>query len=311
MPSQVPDSLLNRPAKGRGPILVTGTAGKTGLAVLRNLAPRIDAPPEAAPSVRAMIRRPSQREAVAAVGITDIVAGDLCDDISLRAALEGVASIYHICPNVHPLETAIGQRVIARAVEAGVEHFVLHSVLHPQARAMPHHWAKLRVEEDLLESGLNYTILQPAPYMQNVLGQWRAVADGGTYEVPYAASTRISMVDLEDVAEVAGRVLTESGHRGAVYELAGDELLDQTEIASQFARCLDREVEAKVMDRNTWASRAQHAGLADHQIATLLAMFVYYERFGMAGNATVLRALLGRRPRSFAEFLDRAQRRLS
>ena len=35
--------------------------------------------------------------------------------------------------------------------------------------SMPHHWLKMRVEEKLFASGLPFTILQPAAYMQNVL----------------------------------------------------------------------------------------------------------------------------------------------
>ena len=65
-----------------------------------------------------------------------------------------MTSVYHVCPNVSPDEIAIGRVSIAAARSAGVEHFVYHSVLHPQTEAMPHHWLKLRVEEALITSGL-------------------------------------------------------------------------------------------------------------------------------------------------------------
>ena len=45
--------------------------------------------------------------------------------------------------------------------------------------------------------------------------------------------------------------------------------------------------------------------LGDDQVDTLLAMFRYYERFGMAGNPRVLANLLGREPTSLARFLER------
>ena len=61
---------------------------------------------------------------------------------------------------------------IRAAQSAGVERFVYHSVLHPQVEIMAHHWQKMRVEEQLFESGLSFTILQPAAYMQNVLAGW-------------------------------------------------------------------------------------------------------------------------------------------
>ncbi len=63
----------------------------------------------------------------------------------------------------------IGKLVIDEARKAGVKHFVYHSVLHPQTEKMNHHWQKMHVEEMIFESGLPFTILQPAPYMQNLL----------------------------------------------------------------------------------------------------------------------------------------------
>ena len=89
---------------------------------------------------------------------------------------------------------------------------VIRSVFHPQVEAMPHHWRKMRVEEKLLASGLPFTILQPAAYMQNILAYWDDIAHRGRYALPYAPDSRLSSVDLEDVAQAAALVLTESGH---------------------------------------------------------------------------------------------------
>ena len=177
-------------------VLVTGAAGKTGCAVTRALA-------GSGLAVRAVVRRSAQGRALAEVGADDSVEADLLDAEALVAAARGVDALYHICPNVHPQEVAIGRNAIAAARAAGVRRFVFHSVLHPITEEMPHHWAKMRVEEALLESGLEVTVLQPAPYMQNLLGSWPAIVDNGVYRVPYSLDSRVVMVDLEDVAEVA------------------------------------------------------------------------------------------------------------
>ncbi|MFQ5350775.1 MAG: NmrA family NAD(P)-binding protein [Thermoanaerobaculia bacterium] len=279
-------------------ILITGAAGKTGAAVIRRLAPT-------GAAMRAFVRRAEQREIVAGAGAGDIVEGDLRSREAVASAVRGVESIYHICPNVHPDETGIGRRVIAAALAAGVERIVYHSVLHPQVEAMPHHWAKMRVEELLFESGLDYTILQPAPYMQNLLGQWRSITEQAVYRVPYALDSRVVMVDLEDVAEAAVRVLTESGHTGATYELCGPDAPDQNEIARALGAALGRSVRAVAVSPRQWAEDADAAGLGNDRIETLLAMFSYYESFGMAGSPRALEHLLGRPPCGLAEFFDR------
>jgi NAD(P)H dehydrogenase (quinone) len=91
-----------------------------------------------------------------------------------------------------PDEVVIGTLVIGEAKRAGVEHFVYHSVLHPQTERMTHHWQKLRVEEMLFESGLPFTILQPAPYMQNLLAVWKSIVEEGELRVPYSIHAKFS-----------------------------------------------------------------------------------------------------------------------
>jgi len=68
-------------------------------------------------------------------------------------------------------ELALGQTAIAAARSAGWSTWSIIRAA-PPVEAMPHHWQKLRVEEQLFESGLSITILQPAAYMQNVLAYW-------------------------------------------------------------------------------------------------------------------------------------------
>jgi NAD(P)H dehydrogenase (quinone) len=280
-------------------ILVTGAAGKTGRAVIRALSAR-------GQEVRALVHRPAQAAAVVAAGAQQVVAGDMRDRTVMEQAMQGVRAVYHICPNVSPHEAEMGQVALRAAREAGVEHFVYHSVLHPQTEAMPHHWQKLRTEELLFEAGLPYTILQPAAYMQNVLAYWDQIVRQGIYAVPYATQTRLGMVDLEDSAEAAAIVLTEGGHAGATYELAGPDVLSPPEIAAVLEQQLDRPVRARAVPLEEWEQGARASGMGDYQVETLLQMFRYYERHGFWGNPRVLAWLLGRPPTTFAGFVQRA-----
>lgn len=279
--------------------LVTGAAGKTGRAVISALSDR------GAP-VRAFIRGSDQAERVRSAGAQSVVVGDLLREADLVAAAEGASAIYHMAPNMHPDEIAIGRHAIAAGQAAGVSHFVYHSVLHPQTEKMPHHWHKLRVEEILFESGLPFTILQPTVYMQNILANWRAISERGDYPVPYPVETRLSLVDLADVAQVAARVLTEDGYLGATYELAGTLPLSQTQVAARLSRALDRPVAAREVPLIRWKEDAEKSGaLSRYAIETLLAMFRYYARHGLVGNPTVLGYLLGRKPTAFETLIER------
>jgi uncharacterized protein YbjT (DUF2867 family) len=277
-------------------ILITGAGGKTGRAVLRALIAKGE-------MVRALLHRPEHVQSVQGLGAQEVVVADMRDRDAMEHAARGIRAIYHICSNMNPDEIAIGQAVIGAARSAGVEHLVYHSVLHAQTETMPHHWNKLRVEEKLFESGLAWTILQPAAYMQNVLAYWEKIVERSIYPVPYSVGARLSMVDLDDVAKAAAIVLTEPGHIGATYELAGPEALSQVEVAEILSRRLGRPVRAQVVPLDEWERRARSLGMSDYAVETLLKMFRYYDRFGLRGNPNVLTWLLDRPARTFAAFI--------
>ena len=277
-------------------ILITGAAGKTGRAIIQALNTR-------GAAVRALIHRPEQAHLAQESGAQEVVVGDMRLCATMDQATQGARAVYHVCPNVSPDEVSIGQAAIMAARAAGVEHFVYHSVLHPQTEAMPHHWQKLRVEERLFESGLPCTILQPTAYMQNALAHWDSILTRGVYPVPFAVETRLSLVDLRDVAEAAAIVLTEAGHVGATYELVGTEAMSQAEVARVLGQQLGRPVRAQTTSIEAWEQRARASGLGDYQVKTLIKMFRYYERYGFQGNPRVLGWLLRRPPTTLAAFV--------
>jgi len=277
-------------------ILVTGAGGKTGKTIIKALAGRGEV-------VGAFIHREEHISAVRALGAQEAIVGDLRDEAALCAAMMEVRAVYHICPNVNPDEVTIGKAAISAARSARVERFVYHSVLHPQAEGMPHHWNKLKVEEALLESGLSSTILQPTAYMQNILAYWAEIIEQGVLRIPYPVETRISLIDLDDVAEAAATVLTEPGHVGATYELVGTPALSQAEVAEVVSQKLGRSVRVEAQSIEEWEARARASDMGEYQRETLIKMFRYYARCGLAGNPNVLGWLLGRPPTTLDEFV--------
>lgn len=279
-------------------ILITGAAGKTGRAVIAALTKR-----EAL--IRALVRDEKQAAALRSLGAAETIAGNMTLPEDVKRAALGIDRIYHIPPNMHPDEVAIGENVIRAARDTGVRRVVYHSVLKPQTRKMPHHWNKLRVEELLLESGLEHAVLQPTAYMQNILAGWDSIVQHGRYRVPYPAATRLSLVDLEDVAEAAARVLLGDSFAYGSYELAGTAPLTQTEVAAALGETLGREVVVEEVALETWREQAAQAGMTPYATDTLSAMFVYYNQAGLGSSPFTLQALLGRSPTTLVDFLMR------
>jgi len=273
------------------PVLVIGAGGKTGTAVVRALTAR-------GVKVRAAIRTERSRGRANAAGASECTIVDLATGRGLGPAIEGVGSIYHLAPNVHPDEVGIAKRVANEAAAQGVTRLVFHSVLHPHDHSMPHHLRKADAEELIRATVPALTVLQSAPYLQNLLD----AALAGRIEVPYSLDAPFTLVDLQDVAEVAARVLTEQGHDRATYELAGPELTTVRGLASVASDTLGRQVVAVETDRAAW-STGPGADLADSARCDLLAMFAAYDIRGLVGNATVLTLLLGRPPRTWRDLV--------
>jgi uncharacterized protein YbjT (DUF2867 family) len=279
-------------------ILLTGAAGKTGLAALGQLSMH-------AVPVRALVHKAEYENAVRSAGAEEVICGDLRDTELIRVAFAGVNSVYHIPPNMSPDEFEIGRLVVSEARQQEVGHFVYHSVLHPHVEAMPHHWEKMRVEEFLFASGLDFTILQPSAYIQNILAQWDSIQTEGCFQMPYPVKTRLSLVDLRDVAEAAVIVLTQEEHRNAIYELVGTKPLSQLEVADLLGQLLEQEVRADTIPIKLWRQNAVEAGLDRYAVETLVKMFEYYAAYGFHGNTSVLGWLLGRAPTSFEQAIKR------
>lgn len=243
------------------------------------------------------------------MGAAESVRADLLDPAALAAALVGVDSAYHLGPNAHPREDEIGLAIIAAARAAGVGHFVFGSVLHPQIGALVQHRMKLRISEALVESGLRWTMLEPAHYMQTL--QYRAVFAGDPFRLTWSLERRQALVDLDDVTEVAAGILAEGPdrHHAATYELCSGECLTAREIAARLGTVTGQAVEAvRVMPaeviESVFGPDPDRVRFAE-RVRLFTRVADWYSDHDFDGSATVLRALLGREPTSLAQFLTR------
>ena len=183
----------------------------------------------------------------------------------LAAALSGCDAAYVIAPNLHPDEPAYVSDVLAALQGAGVGRVVYHSVASPYAPEMPHHLGKARSEDLVRRSGLDWTILQPGAYLQNL-------DLTGPLQVPYSLDVPFGFLDLADLGRAAAAVLTEPGHGGATYELA-----------TRRATVRELAAEAGVPVRRV-PDPGTHPWLS--------AMFAYYDQHGLPAGTRVLGCVL-------------------
>jgi uncharacterized protein YbjT (DUF2867 family) len=277
-------------------ILVTSANGKTGQHVIPQLLVK-------GKSVRALSRN---LPGTPIAGV-EAIAGDMNDPNVIKRCVDGVEAVIHIGPTLHPREVAMGTSVIDAARDAGVPKFVLFSVIHPQIDDLVNHQNKLALESHLVHSRMDWTILQPQHYMQNI--DVRRVVTDRYCALPYSEARTLDFVDLADVAEVAAKVVIEQGHRWATYELSASELLSTTDIAKQIGAVAGVDIAVGRLDvEEIVAMFAKWKGedaIDDRSRNGLRRLFAYYDHYGITGNANVLTWLRGRLPSTFTDYVKR------
>jgi NAD(P)H dehydrogenase (quinone) len=271
-----------------GDIAILGAAGQTGLATIAAVAAR------GAP-VRAVVHRDEQAAVVAAAGARTVRTAELSEPGTITAALEGAGAVLFVPPVFSTRETEFARNACAAARAAGVERFVLHSVLHAHTPSMPHHMRKAASEAAVRASGLRWTILQPSMYAQTPMIFIRARSEGRV-PVPFDPGSRFTVIDLDDLAEITARVLLEDGHDYAGYELVGTEAQTIDDYVAEASTILGETLSTTRV--TPWSLPLPPA--VERGMASMAAMCDEYDAHGLLGNAGVATWLLGRPPASFS-----------
>jgi uncharacterized protein YbjT (DUF2867 family) len=286
-------------------ILVTGSTGTIGAQVLAHLQGRnVD--------VRALTRSPEAARLPA--GVT-AVRGDLADLDSVRAALQGVSSLFLLAPNVADELTQV-MLTLTVAREAGVKGIVYLSVFGGEAYAdVPHFAGKYTAERMIEALDLPATVLRSAYFIQNDLRQKDVLLKAGVYGAPVGAKG-ISMVDIRDIGEAAAIELVRREQAAMplgreTYALVGPDSLTGDGIADIWSEALGRAIRYGGDDLVVMEQRMKTILPAWH-VLDLRLMFARYQANGAVATAddiARLTSLLDRAPRSYAAFAKDATAR--
>ncbi|CCJ51006.1 NmrA family protein [Bordetella bronchiseptica MBORD681] len=279
----------------RSVVLVVGAAGKFAGLVVPALRRRDVA-------VRALVRDEARAAAARALGATEIAIGDLRDAASLAEATRGVDGVFHIGPAFAADEAAMGVALVEAAQRSGVRKFVFSSVIQPTNIRLANHASKIAVEDALYSSRLEYTILHPANFMQNIGLAWASIRDDGCFGEPFPKEARIARVDYRDVAETAAIALTQDRLAFATLELCAG-MYSRMDIVAALSEALGSPVAALQPGFGEWAARAR-LPYGEAQLQLLARVMEHYQAYGLGGNSLALRAALGREPRSLRAYVQ-------
>ncbi len=280
-------------------ILVTAAGGNQGKRLIPKLLAR-------GATVRALVRTAASGAMLRGMGVADVIVGDMADSDVMACAIDGVEKVYHVGPTLHPREREIGFAAIAAARASGVNHFVFLSVLHAITSDLVQHHVKRDIEEQLLSSGLEFTILQPSNYM--LPHRLRAVFEQGRFQLSWLLERYPSLVDLGDVTDVAEAVLADSdSHAGATYELVAPERYNAHELGQIMSDIIARDVAVEQISADTFfKERIGEPSQFRYESRAMRAISERYSSHDFIGNSNVLTWLLGRPPITYGQFVQAA-----
>jgi uncharacterized protein YbjT (DUF2867 family) len=274
-------------------ILVTGATGNAGSHVVRALV-------QSGNDVRAFVRDTDRADALFGGG-ADLAGGDFDDLRSVRAALDGVETVF-LSGADDPRRVGWETATIDAAAAAGVCRIVKLSSITAEPGAPVTFWDwHGRIERHLRQSGIPTTVLRSSFYMSNLIAGAEQVAREGRLYAP-AGRARIAMVDPRDVGAAAAAVLTTAGHDGRTYVLTGPEAITYSQVAAELSAATGREVEFIDLPDEAAKQGMLAAGIHDPVAEQFVNVFAMLRKGVGEKVTTTVESLTGARPRDFAAF---------
>ncbi|NND55384.1 MAG: NmrA/HSCARG family protein [Gammaproteobacteria bacterium] len=197
-------------------ILVGGATGRQGSAVVDELLSR-------GYRVRALTRKPDGRKALAlsARGV-EVVAGNYGDRASLDAAMNGVSRLFFYS-GFSRNELEEGRTVIASARAAGIRHLIYSSGAAAEPGVgIP--GAKMTLEQEIIASGIPYTVFRPVAFMENYAGLKRRFITEGVID-SRAPDRLLHFIAVRDIGLLVGAAFAAPDDwQGLAINIAGDRL---------------------------------------------------------------------------------------
>jgi uncharacterized protein YbjT (DUF2867 family) len=161
---------------------------------------------------------------------------------ALMRAMDDVYGVFSVQPYTAS-EIQQGVAVIEAANRQEVSHFVYSSVGSvDDDTGIPHFEPKVKVEDHLRSSGLQYTILRPVFFMENWQRAFGESIRNGQLQQPLSPTTNLQMVAVDDIGAFAALAFEHPGKwKNRTFSLAGDELSMQ-QIADAFSRVTAQDV---------------------------------------------------------------------
>lgn len=280
-------------------ILITGATGNVGAEVIYRLRAKEDANIQ----IIAGLRDEHSDGSFSQMADIRTTHFDFADQKSIRKALSDCDTLFLLRPPQLSDVKTYFDPIIQKAVDNQVGHIVFLSVQGADTSSfIPHH----KIEKLIEQSGLPFTFLRPAYFMQNFTTTLRGdIIDKNRVYLP-AGNAKFAIIDVEDIGKVAAEVLcSPHDHAGQAYDLTNEELWSFREMTDIISDIVDREIRYISPNLLSFYLTKRREGVAPAYIFVMI-MLHFLPRFQKQPSlSNRVEALTSEKPRSFAEFVEK------
>ncbi|EMF0718265.1 SDR family oxidoreductase [Citrobacter freundii] len=278
-------------------IAITGATGQLGQHVIETLLHTVPAS-----QIVAIVRNPGKATALSQQGIT-VRQADYTDEAAFTHALQGIDKLLLISSSEVGQRTPQHRNVINAAKAANVKFIAYTSLLHADRSPLGLHVEHVETEKLLADSGIPYALLRNGWYTENYLASAPAALEHGVF-IGAAGTGKIASATRADYAAAAARVISEEGHAGKIYELAGDEGWTLSQLAAELTKQSGKEVVYQNLSEADFAAALKGFGLPDGLADMLADSDIGASKGGLFDDSQTLSKLIGRPTTSLADSVN-------
>ncbi|MDM3469578.1 SDR family oxidoreductase [Citrobacter sp. Cb041] len=275
-------------------IAITGATGQLGQHVIETLLKTIPAS-----QIVAIVRNPAKATALSQQGIT-VRQADYSDEAAFTTALQGIDKLLLISSSEVGQRAPQHRNVINAAKAAHVKFIAYTSLLHADRSPLGLADEHVATEKMLAESGIAYALLRNGWYTENYLASAPAALEHGVF-IGAAGEGKIASATRADYAAAAARVISEDGHAGKIYELAGDAGWTLSQLAAELAKQSGKKVVYQNLSEADFAAALKGVGLPAGLADMLADSDVGASKGGLFDDSHTLSKLIGRPTTSLAD----------
>lgn len=163
---------------------------------------------------------------------------DITSTLEMAEFMEGMDGVFALTTPFEKgadYEVIQGKSLAEAAKEAGISHFVFSSVAGADSNTgIPHFDSKYKIEEIIRSLDLNYTIIAPVYFMDNLLSPWMftALKENEILSSAMPGNRSLQQISLKNIGEMVREVFIRGKEvYGRRIEIAGDELTGEEQAA--------------------------------------------------------------------------------